>query len=232
MWRVWKQYVRAIILLAVVSLMGGTFSLAQVSVTMRITVDNRHRVFIGDHQAVRRIVATDWEWHSVGWETVETYHFEALPGEYVYVVGQDDGGAAMLLAIVHFGDIIVYSGVESQHTQWEVARVYRPTHDDTPPDVAEVNAWIASTDWEPPAVGELAGFYYGRFSAYRPARYIWKQPGGSQRPTDAWGFPNGYTGLGVPKWLYGSWHRTFPNTGTRYLLQPSACGADADCPCA
>lgn len=79
MWRVWKQYVRAIILLAVVSLMGGTFSLAQVSVTMRITVDNRHRVFIGDHQAVRRIVATDWEWHSVGWETVETYHFEALP---------------------------------------------------------------------------------------------------------------------------------------------------------
>jgi hypothetical protein len=197
MWRVWKQYVRTIILLAVVWLMWGTFSLAQVPVTMRITVDNRHRVFIGDHQAVRRIVATDWEWHLVGWQTVETYHFEALPGEYVYVVGQDDGGAAMLLAIVHFGDIIVYSGVESQHTQWEVARVYRPTHGDTPPDVAEVNAWIASTDWEPPAVGELAGFYYGPFSAYRPARYIWKQPGGSQRPTDAWGFPNGYTGPGT-----------------------------------
>lgn len=165
-----------------------------IQVSMQITVDNRHRVFLGSVSGVRDIVATDWEWHWTGWWSVETYHFTASPGDYIYVVGQDDGGAAMLLSIVRFGDIVVYSGVPNNDANWEVASNYRQRYGEVPPDAGEVNGWIAEKKWEMPAVGAEAGHYWSHFSAYRPARYIWKQPGGNPNP---WAFPGGYTGPGT-----------------------------------
>jgi len=168
-----------------------------VTVTLRMTVDNTHRVFLGNATSVSTIVATDWDTSAAGWQSVETYTFSASIGDYIYVVGMDYGGAAMFLANTTFSGAIsttVDTGVVHPHTNWQVAAVYRsPAFTDTPPpDIPDVNSWISTTGWTNPAVGALAGFTFAPFASLQPACYIWAPPGG----TSGWGF-TGYTGAGI-----------------------------------
>jgi hypothetical protein len=113
-----------------------------VTVTLRMTVDNTHRVFLGNATSVSTIVATDWDISAAGWQSVETYTFSASIGDYIYVVGMDYGGAAMFLANTTFSGAIsttVHTGVVHPHTNWQVATVYRsPAFADTPHQIYQM----------------------------------------------------------------------------------------------
>jgi len=163
-----------------------------VTVTLRMTMDNTHRVFLGNATSVSTIVATDWDITLGGWQSVETYTFSASIGDYIYVVGMEYGGGAMFLANTTFSGAIsttVHTGVVHPHTNWQVAAEYRsPAFSNTPPpDIPDVNSWISTTGWTNPAVGAVSGF-----TSLQPARYIWAPPGGGS----IWGF-TGYTGTGL-----------------------------------
>jgi hypothetical protein len=178
-----------------------------VNVTIRLTVDNAYRVFLGDATSVFTIIGEDSNFSSVlGWQGIETYSFTASVGDYIYVFASDElppppdaSNPSMFIAETVFSSgsssWAVYTGVSNSFSNWEVANEIRPSTDPNLPDIPTVNSWIGSTPgWGTPAVGNaaLSGNIGGPFdhTSLLPAHYIWAPPGGGSA---VWGF-SGDTG--------------------------------------
>jgi hypothetical protein len=162
---------------------------------MDIAADETYRVFLGDEASVSTVIATDWDDCDCRWNSAESYTFDVHRGGYIYVVASNHYGPSMLLVRLSYADgTIIYSGVNHPLANWEVSNIFREVLTMyPPPEPEDVNRWIASTtSWESPSIGGEAGLNVSGFAYLRPARYIWKFPGGSR----VWGF-SGYTGPGT-----------------------------------
>ncbi|CUU02100.1 VPLPA-CTERM protein sorting domain-containing protein [Armatimonadetes bacterium GBS] len=164
---------------------------ANMSVSLRIAVDNAYGVFAIDPNTGQLVlIGQDYQFNRA-----TTYNFSAPPGTYIYVVARDDGVAAVFLSKTIFGGgtVTVLSGVPSTDwVDWEVNTIYKPNNISfTDPNV--VLNW--GGDWTTPAVGALGSDFandYPDFGTFDNARFIWAPPGGGT----AVGF-QGYTGAGT-----------------------------------
>jgi len=181
-----------------------------VNVTIRLTVDNAYRIFLGNATSVFSIVGEDGDFSPSGWQGIETYNFTASVGDYIYVFASDElpppdepFNPSMFISETAFSvgssSWTVYTGVPNDFSNWEVAHEIRPSTDPDLADIPTVNGWISSTPgWGTPAVGSVAvsepGFDH---TSLLPARYIWAPPGGgnylSAGGNNLWGF-SGNTG--------------------------------------
>jgi hypothetical protein len=190
-----KIIIGALLIVGFLSTRTFSFPQVQVQVTMDIAADETYRVFVGDEYSVSTVIATDWDDCDCRWNSAESYTFDVHRGGYIYVVASNHYGPSMLLVRLSYADgTVIYSGVNHPLANWEVSNIFREVLTMyPPPEPEDVNRWIASTtSWESPSIGGEAGLNVSRFAYLRPARYIWKFPGGSS----VWGF-SGYTGPGT-----------------------------------
>lgn len=162
-------------------------SLVPVSATL--TADNHYGLFLGDVDGSNLISIGRNEYGhggspgSYNWSRPEAWDFLAGPGQYLYVMAWDDGGAQGWIGTFSWQANIL----DSNATDWlsAIAPGANPGMNGNLPSNGVLEGYIASAAWASPAASAANGSTpWGSIAGVGNARWLWHDSLGANSASD------------------------------------------------
>ncbi|MBY0527155.1 MAG: hypothetical protein K2R98_27415, partial [Gemmataceae bacterium] len=131
------------------------------TVTATLTADNHYGLYRGSADASslsligRNEVGFNGNPGPYNWSLPETYTFQALPGDYLYVLAWDDGGPQAWIGQFDLNGVPLYS--DTSHWQFTVSAGANPGENGDVPALSAAAATIAGASWANPGASAANG---------------------------------------------------------------------------